>query len=566
MNGIDWSEGISGRPNAAVAEQLRGAVTLREFLRTPDRLAPPEKLLIVEQAQVLFEQNYVHLPLKRAMHAVDPVQRLRLLRYRLEQGEALGDLDFHKEMTRIFNSVRDLHTNYLLPDPYAGATAFLPFQLEEFWDGERPRYLVSKVVEGFEHPTFCPGVEVFYWNGTPVARAVEANGDRQAGSNPAARHAKGLATMTARPLLRSLPPDEEWVAVGYRRVDGQGVRDLEVRLNWMVFTPQSPAPTIDPNRPSRQAAALGTDVQTEELNRARKVLFAPGAVAAERRLLESARPQSPDDRRGALETTMPGVMKARAVHTRWGPVGHVRLFSFTVPDADLFVAEFVRLARLLPQDGLVVDVRGNGGGLIYAGERLLQVLTPRPVEPERAQFINTPLNRQICRLNAGGELQLGAWEASIAQAVETGAQYSLGFPITDPESCNRVGQQYQGPVVLVTDALCYSTTDIFVAGFADHGVGKIIGTSPNTGAGGANVWTHELLTQVTATWRETPYRPLPAGANMRVAMRRTLRAGALAGTPVEDLGVRPDHLHRMTARDLLADNADLMDFAGWVLR
>jgi hypothetical protein len=45
---------------------------------------------------------------------------------------------------------------------------------------------------------------------------------------------------------------------------------------------------------------------------------------------------------------------------------------------------------------------------------------------------------------------------------------------------------------------------------------------------------------------------------MRVAIRRTLRVGAAAGTPVEDLGVRPDVRHLMTRRDLEEDNVDLL--------
>ena len=35
-------------------------------------------------------------------------------------------------------------------------------------------------------------------------------------------------------------------------------------------------------------------------------------------------------------------------------------------------------------DGLILDVRGNAGGLITAGEFLLQVLTPALIEPEHA--------------------------------------------------------------------------------------------------------------------------------------------------------------------------------------
>jgi len=124
------------------------------------------------------------------------------------------------------------------------------------------------------------------------------------------------------------------------------------------------------------------------------------------------------------------------------------------------------------------------------------------------------------------------------------------------------------PALLITDARCYSATDIFAAGWADHGIGPILGVDDNTGAGGANVWTHELLSalmQLPTPDPDSPYRDLPQGANMRVAIRRSLRVGALAGTPVEDLGVKPDHRHLMTRDDLLGDNVDLLADAARLL-
>lgn len=122
--------------------------------------------------------------------------------------------------------------------------------------------------------------------------------------------------------------------------------------------------------------------------------------------------------------------------------------------------------------------------------------------------------------------------------------------------------------MLITDARCYSATDIFAAGFADHRIGTILGTDDNTGAGGANVWTHGLLSalmEVPEPDPTSPYRPLPAQSNMRVSIRRTLRVGAESGTPVEDLGVTPDHLHHLTSDDLLNDNVDLLNRAGQLL-
>ncbi len=245
-------------------------------------------------------------------------------------------------------------------------------------------------------------------------------------------------------------------------------------------------------------------------------------------------------------------------------------------DADAFVSEFVRLAELLPGEGLIIDVRGNGGGLIPAAEQLLQVLTPKSIEPERWQFTNTPLTHELCSLHAPSPLpfdfDLGAWVKSIAQSVATGAIYSRSFPITSIEKCNAVGQRYDGPVVLITDALCYSSTDIFAAGFQDHQIGPILGASNNTGAGGANVWAHGLL-QILMSEPIEPYKPLPnspfkslpKGAGMRVSVRRSLRVHDQAGTPVEDLGITPDFRHYMTKKDHLEGNIDLIKKASEIL-
>lgn len=118
--------------------------------------------------------------------------------------------------------------------------------------------------------------------------------------------------------------------------------------------------------------------------------------------------------------------------------------------------------------------------------------------------------------------------------------------------------------MLITDALCYSTTDIFAAGFQDHDVGTIIGVHGNTGAGGANVWDYELL-RLFVPGENSPFLPLPQGAQFRVAVRRTTRVGARSGQPLEDLGVQPDLAYQLTFNDLMQGNVDLIEFASQVL-
>lgn len=554
-----------------IRSQFAGTETLRMFLGTPGKLSSADRQLIIEQALILLEMFYVHMPFKRAMHAIDPVQQLRLIRYHHNQKADAGiadELQFHTQMTEVFTSLRDLHTNYLLPSPYGGRIAFLPFQIEEYYEtipGKSPdnkvrKYLVSRVVPGFDHPTFKPGVEVLYWNGIPIDKAVEINADNQAGSNSEARHAQGLDSMTFRPLILSKPPDEEWVDIRYRSPDGQV---LEIRQDWLVTSLEDQG-GADPNNISKEASALGIDIKTHMIQQIKKALFAPGAAIAESNIAAGlVKRGAPVD---GLETSMPAIFKARKLDPPYDRFGYIRIFSFSVNDDEEFVREFIRLAESLPQEGLIIDVRGNGGGLIFAGERLLQILTPHYIRPEPAQFIITPLTLELCRRNrveSETTLDLSDWLESMEQAVETAATYSKGIPITPEKACNSIGQKYHGPVLLITDALCYSATDIFAAGFQDHEVGPILGTSGNTGAGGANVWTHELLQYLMGS--DSRLKPLGKLGGMRVSIRRMLRVNNHEGMPLEDLGVVPKFVHQMTRNDLINGNVDLIAKAAGIL-
>lgn len=555
--------------HAAIRTHMEAASDLPAFLATAGVLSLDGRKRLVEQALVLIDDNYVHLPLKESMHGVDPIQKLRLIQHRLNQSTAEtmdSEFQFHRDMIEVFTSVRDLHTNYLLPEPFADKVAFLPFDVEEYFDGTEPHYIATHFVQGFSHARFKKGVEITTWNGVPIQRAIEMSADLHAGSNAAARHARGVDGLTLRALRRALPPDAMWVTIGYIDLNGD---EHEMTQDWLV-SPMLPDPGgVDADSADLNAASLGIDIEADIKQRARKMLFAPKVVA------EEENPPKISDRKAAagqsLATSMPGVFSARSVTTPSGEFGYIRIFTFSVNSPEAFVDEFIRLAGLLPQTGLIVDVRGNGGGHIYASEGLLQVLAPVEITPEPTQFINTPLNARICSRHKTDlvGIDLGPWVESILASVETGAIYSRAFSITPREFANKKGQEYHGPVVLITDARCYSATDIFAAGFKDHNIGHILGVDANTGAGGANVWTHGLLSlllQIPAPADpETPYEPLPNGAAMRVAIRRTLRVGEHSGTPVEDIGIKPDSRQALTEDDLLQANKDLINKAGEIL-
>jgi hypothetical protein len=544
-------------------ERAGSMMPLARFLKSAERksrLSRRERLRIIDQTLLLLEMNYVHLPLKQAMHAINPIQRLKLLKYRLETkgSEMEPVMQFHHRLLEIFASLRDVHTSYFLPTPFRDQIAFLPFLVEQYFesDGKRGRvekFLISRVLDQvFETSSasassaafFQPGVEALYWNGVPIRRAVEINGENQAGSNTEARFARGLDNLTVRPLDTSLPPDEKWVDITYKTAAGE---TLTLTLEWLVYHAED-QPAAPKSTQKRRAAI---DIKKSKINEFKRDFFAwsrPVAVGK------------------AFQENFYAEVRRVSDHE----FGYLRLFSFDVEDKTEIIDGFINEVRRVitgadfPQQGLIIDVRGNPGGTIRAGERLLQLFTPGRIRPELFEFINSPLNLEICR-SAPKRMNLLRWTDSIAESVKTGATYSMGFPLQPEEWCNEIGQVYYGPVILITDALSYSTTDIFAAGFQDNGVGEILGTSDNTGAGGANMWYYEDLINALGKGSRTQFKPLPRDTELQLAMRRSVRVGPREGRPLEELGITPDHRHYMTRRDLINRNIDLVRKAARIL-
>ena len=555
---------------ADLAPELIAPGELREFLDVQRMLDLEDRQRTIEQVILLLNRYYVHLPMKKTMHAVDPVQRLRILSHELEQGsgEPMLDLDFYREVIAACDSLRDLHTAYRLPRPFRGKVAWLPYLIEECFDREtkQRRYLISKLIANPGPDSFEAGVEVLSWNGVPIDRFVKRIAAQMPSGNPAACWARAMNSLTVRSITRGQIPDEDFVRLQYRTRDG---RTAHYEQAWLLFEPSAGSRNLSPENFGRvEAAGLGLDDHTDDLQQAKKALFASDRIAQEEQISMGAGlaavTAGADSDTDEEATTLPTIFQARRVYSEDNNAfGYLRIFSFNIDNADEFVDELRRLLGCLPQDGLIIDVRGNGGGLIHAAERALGLLSPRAVEPEPAQFINTPATLRLCRRHSVSQrlqgLVLAPWLDSMERSVASGATHSLGFPITPPEDCKRTGQQYQGPKVLIVDGLCYSAADMFIAGFKDHNLGWIIGLHNSTGAGGANVWSHRLLRYLAV---DQPghggLRRLPGGADLRIAVRRTLRVGPNAGEVIEDFGIAPDQIHLMTENDIRGKNEDLI--------
>jgi hypothetical protein len=513
---------------------LPGSRSLAEFLESAEPISAEARYRLVREARELLEGIYVHLRLKQAMHAVDPLQRLRLLERRLG---SMSERQFHGELVATFRALRDLHTVYQLPDPYRGHVATLGFLVERYHAGrdDEPRYLVTRVHEAIGVGGFKRGVEIVAWNGIPIDDLVRLNAENQAGANPDAQLARGLEALTLRPLRNTIPPHEHSATIAFRA----GARAREIRIPWRVV-PTARTPTGAATDPVGTLVAVhGIDAGNEATRQVKRSLFAQ------------------DKARDADALSLHDVLRAKVRTVRRRRVGYLRIFSFNVGSAKSFTRALARLLAGMPETGLIIDIRGNPGGHIPAAESALQLLTSKPVEAVRFSLTTTPLALALCDSHPS----FRPWVQSVESAVETGEDYSQALPLTEPRTLVRGLRRYHGPVVLITDPLCYSAADIFAAGFQDNEIGPVLGTARFTGAGGANVWTHDML----RLWLGEDLQELPAGTGFRVALRRATRVGKNVGVPLEDLGVSADHVHAPTKRDVLEQNNDLLAAAASLL-
>lgn len=571
----------------AVIRKAQFGILLSDFFppgRRPRRDRVPEVPIevrdqVIETFRGLIEGLYTHLPLKRSMYGADPVQRLRLLQQRAER---LDDLRFHHELASIVTGLRDAHTRYVGPSTLAGRAAMLPFLVESYGPVGKARYIVSKVAGDanlIKDRRFVPGVELRWWNAVPMDRAVDIHAEQETGGRADSRRARALESLTLRALQYGPPPDEHWVVIGY--VDRKDV-ERSVTIPWRVVTPRR-ARTAGEHGAGTGYLDYGIDAAAETTRRVKKLLFAPDLWYADQRA-NASRPQSPAIRAQVapttranarpeaevplntwLPTSMQDALAAKVVRAGRGNVGYLRIWSFDVEDDGSFLNEVIRLLALMPDRGLIIDLRANPGGLIWAAERLFQLFTPGSVVPTRFSLLATPLTRAMAAA-AQNDGELAPWRQSLDDAVGTGELYSRSVPITPVEACNDIGQVYGGPVVAVVDANTYSSGDLFAAGFVDNELGPLVTVGEATGAGGANVWLPE---HVSDALLGTPYEqaPLPGGIGYTISVRRATRAGAADGAAIEDVGVRGDREYAMTRRDLVEDpgNQDLLAFCGKLL-
>ncbi len=491
-----------------------------------------EREFIVDQVYRAIREFYVHLPIKRSSMGVDPLQELRVLRDAVRFIE--GDLSLYARLRNILRKLRDRHTNLILPPPWTNATAFLPIALESVWLNGRRIVMVTQSFGEYEAHGVTKGSILTHWNGIEIGRYIEALANETLGANPFARIALAIRSLTSRALAHDTWPIEDWVTLTFER-NGNPV---SVPAPWRVYNPDVVPLVSSFVDQGHASTTTGWDEQLAEVNKSWLSLFSATDIDL--------------TRASSFESNF---LCSRRTFGKES-VGYLRIFSFESDDPLRFVEHVKGKIDELDVPTLIVDVRGNPGGNILCGEGVLQLLVARHIDPAPVSFRNTDAIRRICSSNP----MFDEWRYSTVASIDTGEVFSQGMQISPREYLSDLQPSFSGKVALIVDGLSYSTTDFLAAGFRDHARGAIVGVDPMMGAGGANVWNHDIIAGFSHASGVIGVEKLPFGLSMNVAVRRSTGTSAFEDLPVENFGAAPNKTYQMSVDDALGNNERLIEF------
>lgn len=527
------------------------AITLLSELRPKlgcAELTKEEKALVVQQAQILLRDLYVHRYGKTEYykHHEDPAKAIARIAAKVDK---MSGREIDESIMKIFNAQRDLHLDYKFPHPQNKYIGFLPMTFtrcagEDSYFEVRvsavDKELFSKFAPGQRVPTL--GDQVTAYDGEPIHSYIKKNVPIAQGANSFGAFTRGAQHLTWRHFKRKALPAKDSVTITFK-AHTPGEERCEyytVTLPWLAMWDPSIKPTRFAPLSKRNPFEQGVDETQEEYRHfLQEMNLEPTSVFP------------------SLPTAEKQLTWGRIAHAN-GNFGYLRLNSFvtSLPSEEV-VGEVRRILvdELSDTDGLIFDVRANGGGEIALADKLPQLLSKQEAEPMQFRMLNTPLNHKIFNDSPFG-LEQARFQALINAVHGTKAIYTGAISFTPTQAANTIGQVYYKPVAVLANAQTYSAGDMFTCGMQDNYAATIFGEDPQTGAGGANVVDHLLFCN---SGPKGIFKPLPNGREMRVSWRQTLRVGPKEGELIEDNGCHADVDITPTVEDLITGGAGQLE-------
>ena len=470
--------------------------------------------------------------------------------------DGTSNWDFFKHVTEIVARIGDPHTAVQLPDKLSSYTGFVPFLIEGYFDYEtgRDRYYISHIIEGAELENVAVGDEVLEINGQGTSHRLSAslsstNGVFAPGVRPDRRY---LDQLTIVPLDVLLADENSAASLTLTlRHNGKTVDHEHAYLFSQLGLETS---RVNQEAETERQRFFG-DVRAE--------LFAPRSKAEEESAADEKLTREEIENRPHLRIEKISLNEGE--HSK-KQICYIRLYALASGDRTKFVNEVIAPieARRAEFDGVIIDVRSCRGGSIRIADQLTARCAGRPIERIKGQFRNTRLNEAYCRRRANKIKMYRAWADSIRTRAAEGLLYSAALPFAEeahldpPPSAAGNGDI---PKLMIIDQYTASAAEVFAAGFADHGLGEVLGVQPTTaGACSHGVRLNKLMMEGVND-NNYPYDRESAIGRLKLSLCRLVRSGKNAGEIIEGKGVRADVIVPLTKNDVMGNNQDLLTAA-----
>ncbi|KAI8808935.1 hypothetical protein BJ742DRAFT_255770 [Cladochytrium replicatum] len=480
--------------------------------------------------------------------------------------KSLNDSTLHNTMSKMFRSLRDLHTNYYYPVPHGCATVFLPirFELSRTSDpikdakpvvfSRSSTQITNVLTPGVADIQFGDVLELY--DGKTFAQLYDLLQDEPGGTNPSGGYRR-LVDFLANRNGRLLPfPATDSVELQFARYDDSGafVKRFTITLPWLIsFSTSTCEPTValvngDPIKPPS-----GTDGSRESIADAKQEAKKPIMKNDDFEHLLSF---YPDEGYSIQYTATPSaVLSWTKYRTSSCNIGIIRLTSFQPAEPLYQTREIINLFQsllvnqLADTDGLIIDITNNGGGYVFIADDLPQLFLRRGefrtggfkglVTPENTAYVaqtNSPTS---------------AFYLAYQKALANGDKYTEPIAFTPKEETNALGTAYIKPVVVYNNGRCYSACDLFSSYMQDNDLAFVIGEDGETGAGGANVLT---LSSSLAPYGFPSLAGLGTSQDARVGYRQYVRVLKNEGEIIEDRGIIADRGNNKLSQRDVRDN------------
>lgn len=529
-----------------------------------------QMLAELEMIKSVFYATYAPTRWKREFANWSLDDEIAEIADRVRAGQVPTVKAFQRELLGFFNSTRDYHVGVRF---LAREEASLPFQVKGVGDRFFLVHIDREQLPASRFP-FAVGDELVRFNGRPTLDSVRQLEAVESAGNPETQRALAELNLTHRRAARGLEVPRGRISLVFQRKSETTPKTVE--LEW-AYTPESAAFNHDNTDPLDMALELPGEFAENDAREA-AIRLLNRRMAGPRLADVNPRVDNPFAI-GTKKSYVPelgekifeydqGFFHVRIFRVEGGKtVGIVRIPSYEGEAAE--AAEFVQIIRMMEQrtDALVLDQVGNPGGSVPFLYSLVSTLTTRPMTtphhhialtqadvvdaesmlPALAQIHDDASARALIGETIGGypvshalARRLEEYSNFIVNQWRAGKRYTEAFFLVGVDKIEPHPQvNYTKPILVLTDNLDFSGGDFFPAILQDNHRAKILGTR-TAGAGG-------YVLEVKST-------------NLMGVESFSL-TGSLAqrlnSQPIENLGVTPDILHRLTIADLQNQGADL---------